>query len=74
MLNKIDMKHARKTVFDGIQITTIKRPKGFGDTVEQFLHTGVIGLVVHKLTGLDGPCGACQKRRDKLNAILPYKK
>ncbi len=73
MLTKIDMKYAKKVTVDGQEITVIKRPRGFGDTIEHFLHTGTIGKIVHLLTGLDGPCDTCIKRRDKLNKLLPYK-
>lgn len=72
MLTKIDIKHSKKITVDGTNITIIKRPKGFGDSLEYFLHTGTIGKIVHKLTGLDGPCDTCIKRRDRLNQLLPY--
>lgn len=73
MITKIDIKHSKKVEFDGTTITLIKRPKGFGDSVEHFLHTGTIGKIVHKLTGRDTPCGGCIKRRNFLNELIPYK-
>lgn len=72
MLNKIDIKHSKNINFNGQQITIIKRPKGFGDSLEKFLHSGLVGKIVHKLTGLEEPCNTCKKRKQKLNELIPY--
>ena len=50
------------------------KSKGLGDTVEKF--TKMLGIkkimeVIEVETG--GDCG-CDKRKDKLNEIFPYKK
>jgi len=45
--------------------------KGFGDTVAKITKATGIKKVVEKLT--DGDCG-CDKRRDTLNRVFPYKK
>lgn len=73
MITKIDMKHTKVVTHEGQSITIIERPKGFGDTIEKFLHTGTIGKIVYKITGKQKPCGGCQKRKEKLNKLLPYK-
>jgi hypothetical protein len=73
MLNKVDVKYLKKIEFDGQVISLVKRPKGFGDTLENFLHTGTIGKIVHKLTGLEKPCNTCQQRKETLNELLPYR-
>ena len=55
--------------------TTVTRlkPKGLGDTIEKITTaTGIKKLVntVSKATGKD--CG-CNKRKDTLNRVFPYK-
>lgn len=70
----MDLKHQRTVVHDGQTITIINRPKGFGDTIEKLLHTGAIGKIVHRITGMDKPCGPCLKRKQFLNNVAPYKK
>lgn len=73
MISKRDLKYATKiTSATGEIVYVIKRPSGFGDTVEHFLHTGIIGKMVHTITGLNGPCEGCKKRRDALNKLIPY--
>jgi hypothetical protein len=72
MLNKIDIKHSKKIIFNNQEITIIKRPKGLGDSLESFLHNGLMGKIVHKLTGLDEPCNKCKERKRKLNELIPY--
>ena len=50
------------------------KSKGFGDTIEKFTQmTGIkkIVKVIEEETG--GDCG-CNKRKDKLNKMFPYKK
>jgi hypothetical protein len=44
--------------------------KGFGDTVAKFTEATGIDKVVHFIAGED--CG-CDKRKEKLNKIFPYK-
>mgnify|MGYP003633280517 CR=1 FL=1 len=51
-----------------------KRSRGLGDTIEKFTKaTGIKKVVdtVAKKTGED--CG-CNKRKEKLNKMFPYKK
>jgi hypothetical protein len=51
-----------------------EKSKGFGDTVAKVTRlTGIKSVVdtISKKTGKD--CG-CNKRRDTLNRIIPYKK
>jgi len=72
MLTNIDIKHSKKIVSNGQNITIIERPKGLGDSIEKFLHTGTIGVIVHKLTGKESPCDSCNKRKEFLNKVLPY--
>lgn len=45
------------------------KPKGLGDTIEQFTEATGIKKVVKAIAGED--CG-CDERRDKLNKIFPY--
>ena len=47
------------------------RSKGFGDTVEKFTKATGIKKVVDTVT--KGGCG-CDKRKDSLNRMFPYKK
>ena len=56
------------------QMKEENKSKGFGDTIEKF--TQMIGIkkivkVIEEETG--GDCG-CNKRKDKLNKMFPYKK
>jgi len=48
-----------------------KESKGLGDTIEKITEVTGIKKVVEKVVGKD--CG-CNKRKEKLNKILPYKK
>lgn len=53
-------------------ISSSSQSKGFGDTVAKFTHaTGIDKLFADKKTGQ--PCGGCQKRREALNQMFPYK-
>jgi hypothetical protein len=45
------------------------KPKGLGDTIEQFTEATGIKKVVKAIAGDD--CG-CNQRRDRLNKIFPY--
>ncbi len=44
--------------------------KGLGDTIEKIAEATGIKKIVKKIAGDD--CG-CNKRKEKLNKILPYK-
>jgi len=48
-----------------------KKPKGLGDTVEAVLQATGIDKVAKWILGED--CG-CDKRKEKLNKLMPYKK
>ena len=45
--------------------------KGLGDTIEKILKKTGVKYVVNKVLGED--CG-CDKRKEKLNERIPYKK
>lgn len=45
--------------------------RGLGDTVKKILHKTGVAKIVKKLNKKQ--CG-CDKRQDKLNAAVPYKK
>ena len=44
----------------------IQKPKGFGDTVHNMIHTISHGKVK--------PCGGCKKRQTMLNQLISYNK
>ena len=46
-------------------------PKGLGDTIEKITTATGIKKIVHKMAGND--CG-CNKRKQILNKVFPYKK
>lgn len=46
------------------------KSKGLGDTIEKITKATGIKAVVKKVTG--GNCG-CDRRRDSLNRMFPYK-
>jgi len=48
-----------------------KESKGLGDTIEKITEVTGIKKVVEEVSGKD--CG-CNKRKDKLNKMFPYKK
>jgi|TARA_R100000479_G_C6204962_1_gene136053 hypothetical protein len=49
------------------------KPKGLGDSIENFTtKTGIKGFVDKVSNGLNIPCG-CEGRRKAMNAIFPYK-
>lgn len=73
MITKIDIKHKKIVEHNGQKITLIERPKGIGDSIEKFLHTGTLGKLVYKITGHDKPCGKCAERKAKLNKLMSYK-
>ena len=45
--------------------------KGLGDTIEKITTATGVKKFVHKITG--GGCG-CEKRKQILNKVFPYKK
>lgn len=47
--------------------------KGLGDSVANFLHTGIVGKVVKSITGKDEGCLPCKRRQELLNKIISYK-
>ena len=50
-----------------------KKPKGLGDSIENFTtKTGIKGLVDRVSNGLSIPCG-CEGRRKAMNIMFPYK-
>ena len=53
----------------------IKNPKGLGDTIENFTTISGIKTLAQLTTGLVGKkdCG-CNKRKEALNKVFPYKK
>lgn len=52
----------------------IKESKGLGDTVEKITHALGIDKFVEKVTkAMDIEDCGCEKRKEKLNEIFPYK-
>jgi hypothetical protein len=51
------------------------KSKGLGDTVAKFTHFTGLDKLAKKLSKMAGQedCG-CERRREKLNEIIPYKK
>lgn len=50
------------------------KPKGLGDSIENFTKATGIKAVVDKVSEVTGkPCG-CGERRDALNRMFPYDK
>ena len=50
-----------------------EKPKGLGDSIENFTtKTGIKGFVEKVSDGLNIPCG-CEARRQALNKAVPYK-
>lgn len=73
MLTKRDIKFIKNIDnIDGEDVYHITRPKGLGDSIENFLHTGIVGNIVHAVTGKSEPCEPCKQRRDFINKIIPY--
>ncbi len=52
-------------------VIRIRMAKGLGDTIEQITKATGIKHVVERIVGDD--CG-CEKRKEKLNKLIPYKK
>ena len=48
------------------------KSKGLGDSIEKITKATGIKALVEKYTRPRGGCG-CEKRKDKLNKIFPYK-
>lgn len=56
------------------KIVKKSKPKGLGDTIENFTQKTGIKKVVDKVSEATGkPCG-CGARRDALNRMFPYDK
>jgi hypothetical protein len=56
------------------KIVKKSKPRGLGDTVENFTKKTGIKTVVDKVSEATGvPCG-CSARKDALNRIFPYDK
>jgi hypothetical protein len=56
------------------RIVKKSKPKGLGDTIENFTQTTGIKKVVDAVSEATGvPCG-CAARKDALNRIFPYDK
>jgi hypothetical protein len=49
----------------------VQKSRGLGDTVDKFTTATGIKAIVKKAA--KGDCG-CEKRRNKLNDLFPYKK
>jgi hypothetical protein len=50
-------------------------PKGLGDTIEKITTATGVKQLVELASGKTGkPCGGCNKRKEILNKIFPYKK
>lgn len=50
------------------------KSKGLGDSIEKFTAMTGIQKVVHKVSQLTGKDCGCNKRKEKLNQMFPYKK
>ena len=49
--------------------------KGLGDTVEKITTATGVKKIISLASGKTGkPCGGCNKRKEILNKIFPYKK
>ena len=56
------------------KIVKNSKPKGLGDTIENFTEKTGIKKVVDKVSSATGvPCG-CKARKDALNRAFPYDK
>lgn len=66
------MKEEEPLDVDGAAVDThnIMESKGLGDTIEKFTTATGIKKLADKIPG---GCG-CNKRKEKLNEIFPYKK
>jgi hypothetical protein len=49
------------------------KPKGLGDSIEKLTHMTGIQQVVHKVSQITGKDCGCNKRKEKLNQMFPYK-
>ena len=55
-----------------MNLSEYRRSRGLGDTIERIAKVTGIKKVVDKITG-EKDCG-CNKRKEKLNKMFPYKK
>ena len=51
-----------------------KKSKGLGDSIEKFTKATGIKKVVDKVSEVTGKDCGCNKRKEKLNKMFPYKK
>jgi hypothetical protein len=66
-------KEVKQQEENGIVNMYREKPKGLGDSIENFTtKTGIKGFVDKVSNGLNIPCG-CEGRRKAMNAIFPYK-
>ena len=67
------MKEAKLQEENGIVNMIRNKPKGLGDSIENFTtKTGIKTIVNRVSEGLNIPCG-CEGRRKAMNALFPYK-
>lgn len=67
------MKEVKQQEENGIVNMIRKKPKGLGDSIENFTtKTGIKTIVDRVSEGLNIPCG-CEGRRKAMNAIFPYR-
>lgn len=50
-----------------------KYVKGLGDFVACILHSKPIGWLTKFITGKDKPCMQCNRRREALNILVPFR-
>ena len=55
-----------------MNLSQYRRSRGLGDTIEKITKATGIKKVVYKMTG-EKDCG-CNKRKQTLNKMVPYKK
>jgi hypothetical protein len=67
------VKEAKLQEENGIVNMIRNKPKGLGDSIENFTtKTGIKTIVNRVSEGLNIPCG-CEGRRKAMNALFPYK-
>lgn len=55
------------------KIQRIDRSKGLGDTIERFTKATGIKQVINTVSKATGKGCGCDKRKDTLNRVFPYK-
>jgi len=67
------VKEVKQQEENGIVNMIRNKPKGLGDSIENFTtKTGIKSMVDRVSEGLNIPCG-CEGRRKAMNALFPYK-